>query len=98
MPFVRAGLSDGAAPFMNRTVTVGFIKRFHRRDLMRLGFNWGDPSDDTLRDQYSTELFYRLQFSQNLALTPSLQLLIDPALNLDEDQIWVFGLRARLAL
>ncbi len=34
----------------------------------------------------------------NLALTPSVQLLIDPALNPGEDQIWVLGLRARLAL
>ena len=33
-----------------------------------------------------------------LAITPDVQLLINPALNPDEDQIWVFGLRARLAL
>ena len=98
MPFVRAGWSDGAAPLMNKTATVGFIQRIHLRDLLGFGFNWGDPSDDTFRDQYSTELFYRFQFSQNLALTPSVQLLIDPALNLAEDQIWVFGIRARLSL
>jgi len=83
---------------MNKTATVGFIQRFHRRDLMGLGFNWGDPSNKALRDQYSTELFYRFQFSQNFAITPSVQLLIDPALNPTEDKIWVFGLRARLSL
>jgi porin len=98
MPFFRAGWSDGDAPLMNKTATVGFIHRFHKSDLMGLGFNWGDPSDSALRDQYSTELFYRFQFSQNLAFTPSVQLLIDPALNPDEDKIWVVGLRMRLSL
>lgn len=98
MPFFRAGWSDGEAPLMNGTVTLGGMRRVHRRDLLGLGFNWGDPSDDVLRDQYSTELFYRFQFSQNLALTPSVQWLVDPALNPTVDQIWVFGLRARLSL
>jgi porin len=39
-----------------------------------------------------------LQLTQELAITPDIQLLIDPALNPDEDSIWVVGLRARLAL
>jgi len=30
-------------------------------------------------------------------ITTDLQLLINPALNPDQDSIWVFGLRARLA-
>jgi len=98
MPFVRAGWSDGDAPLMNKTATVGLIHRFHKSDLIGFGFNWGDPSSNALRDQYSSELFYRFQISQNLALTPSVQLLIDPALNPNEDRIWVVGMRARLAL
>ena len=98
MPFFRIGWSDGDAPLMNKTATVGFTHRFHKSDLMGFGFNWGDPSDNALRDQYSTELFYRFQFAQNIALTPSIQLLIDPALNHDENQIWIFGLRMRWTL
>jgi porin len=34
---------------------------------------------------------------KELAVTPNVQFLINPALNPDEDNIWVFGLRARLA-
>ena len=84
---------------MEKTVTVGVAHLLNRRsDVIGLGGNWGDPSDATLRDQYTTELFYRLQFAQNLVITPSVQWLVDPALNPDEDQIWVFGLRARLTL
>lgn len=96
MPFIRVGWSDGEAPLMNATATAGLIRRIHKADLLGFGFNWGDQSNDDLKDQYSSELFYRFQFSQNLAFTPSLQLLIDPALNPDEDQIWVFGLHRRL--
>ena len=36
--------------------------------------------------------------AENLAVTPSFQLLIDPALNPDEDRIWIFGFRARITL
>ncbi len=68
-----------------------------RSDLVGLGVNWGKPSDDSLDDQVSDELFYRLQLAQNLAITPSVQLIINPALNPDENVIAVFGLRLRLA-
>jgi porin len=44
------------------------------------------------------ELFWRWQLARQLAVTPDLQLLINPANNPDEDAIWVFGLRGRFAL
>jgi len=44
------------------------------------------------------ELFYRQQFSPNFAVTPDIQFLVDPALNPEEDPLWVFGVRARPAL
>ena len=59
MPFIRAGWSGGGAPLMNKTVTVGLVQRFFTSDLMGFGFNWGDPSNNALRDQYTTELYYR---------------------------------------
>lgn len=54
------------------------------------------PSDNSLHDQYTAELFYRLYLTKSLAITPDVQLIIDPALNPDEDVIGVFGLRVRL--
>jgi porin len=71
------------------------------RGVIGLGFNWGKPNQTSFagaNDQYTTELFWRYQLTRELAITPSVQLLIDPALNPIEDQIWVFGLRARLVL
>ena len=72
-----------------------------RGDLMGLGLNWSRPSPTGvgpgINDQYSVELFYRVQLSRSIAITPDVQLLIDPALNPTEDQIWIFGLRGRLS-
>ena len=39
-----------------------------------------------------------LQLAKQLAVTPDLQFLINPATNPDQGSIWVFGLRGRLAL
>ena len=99
MPFVKAGWSDGDAPLYNESVTVGAIYYVARRtDLAGFAVNWGGPVDDSLDDQITSELFYRLQLAQNLAITPSAQLILDPALNPDEDEIWFGGIRARLTL
>jgi len=39
-----------------------------------------------------------LQVAQNLAITQSIQLLINPALNPDKGTLWVSGIRARFTL
>jgi porin len=100
MVFAKAGWSDGSAPLYNESYTVGMLHYFAgRSDLLGLATNWGDPPNGSgLNDQTTTELFYRLQLAQNLAITPSLQLVTDPALNPNEDDIWIFSLRARLTL
>jgi len=44
------------------------------------------------------EVFYRIQLSTRIAVTPDLQYIINPALNPDASSIFVWGVRARLAL
>ena len=99
MVFARAGWSEGNTPIYNKTATLG-VGRLIRQwsDVFGIGVNWGDPPDDSLRSQWTTEVFYRMQFSQNLQITPSVQWLVDPALNPTEDEIWVTGIRVRLTL
>jgi porin len=99
MLFGRAGWSKGAAPIYNQTATVG-VGRLIRNwsDVFGFGVNWGRPPDSSLPEQWSAEVFYRLQLSQNLQLTPSLQYLKDPALNSEHSSIWVAGLRMRINL
>jgi porin len=97
MTFFRAGWSEGSAPIFNRSLTAGLIRKFYyRSDTAAIGFNWGDPPDDSLPDQKTLEAFWNIQFAQNFTISPGVQLLVDPALNPDEDQIWIAGLRTRL--
>lgn len=97
MPFLRAGWSDGITPIYNRSASIGLIRKFSfRSDVAGIGINWGDPPDDSLREQTTIEAFWNFQLAQNLAITLSLQHLGNPALNPDEDEIWITGLRGRL--
>lgn len=99
MVFGRLGWSDGAAPISNKTATLGIGRKFRQwSDVFGVGMTWEQLPDNSLPDQWSTEIFYRLQLSQNLQLTPSLQYLKDPALNPEHSSIWVAGLRMRLSL
>jgi len=99
MPFLRAGYADGGGTLLEKSVGAGIGYYFNEsKDLIGFGLNWGQPPDSNLNDQYTAELYYRFQLAQNLAITPDVQLIIDPALNPDESTIWIFGLRARLAL
>ena len=97
MPFVRAGWAEGTAPVWDRSVSVGLGHYFSRRsDLAALGVSWGRPSGTSIDDQFTLEGFYRLQVLQSLAITPSLQLLVNPATNPDEDVVGLLGFRFRL--
>lgn len=97
MPFFRAGWSEGEAPLMHRAVTGGVLRYCgYRGDLAGIGLSWEDPVDRSLPEQNSIELFYRLQIAQNLAITPSLQFLVNPALNPDEESLTLLGIRGRI--
>jgi len=103
LPFIRAGYAEDGGSLMQKSVSVGFgYQRSPGRNLLGAGLNWGEPNETTftsgLDDQYTAEVFYRWQLAREIALTPDVQYLRNPALNPDQDSIWVFGLRARLVL
>lgn len=103
MPFLRGGYAKDGGSLLQKSVSAGVGHRVPSGEhLVALGLNWGQPNESTfgpgLSDQYGAEVFWRWQLGTPLAVTPSLQLLINPALNPNENTIWVFGLRARFAL
>jgi len=103
LPFVRAGYAEDGGSIMQKSISAGFgYQPVPGGDLLGFGLNWGQPNENTfgpgLRDQYTAEVFYRWQLAPQLAITPDVQLIIDPALDPSENTIWIFGLRARLAL
>ncbi len=103
LPFLRAGYAKDGGSLLQGSVSLGLGYQWVPfQDVVGFGFNWGQPNETTfeseLDDQYSFEAFYRLQLARQLALTPDVQLLFNPALNPDAGSTWVFGVRARLAL
>jgi len=103
MPFLRGGFAEDGGSLLQKSISTGVGYQWvPGRDVIGLGLNWGQPNETTwgpgLRDQYTLELFWRWQLGAQLAVTPDLQLLINPALNPDVGSIWVFGVRGRLAL
>ena len=101
-PFVRAGWADEGIALMKKSASAGCgFSPGAGSNLLGFGVNWGEPSQSfgtNLDDQYAVEAFYRLQLSDETALTTDVQLLLDPALNPKDDSIWVLGIRARIAL
>jgi porin len=107
MPFIRAGYAKDGNSLLERSVSTGFAYQpdpigGDAGNLLGFGANWGAPNEAVfgagLDDQYALELFYRLQVTKEIAITPDIQFVMNPALNPGEDNLWVFGLRVRLAL
>jgi porin len=103
MPFLRGGYAEDGGSLLQASVSAGVGYQWHpRRDLVGLAGNWGRPNETTwvsgLDDQYSFELFWRFQLADELAITPDIQFIQNPALNPGEDSIWIYGIRARLAI
>ena len=82
---------------MQTTFSTGLGPRRENYDVAGVGFSWGKPADGTLRDQFTSEFFYRFQLTQFLAVTPDIQLIVDSALNPDIDVLALFGVRLRPA-
>lgn len=100
-PFVLGGISDGNATLFKTDLVAGLgvaidTRNRPARDAFGIAFGWGDPSNNSLRDQYTGEMFYRLQVTENFAVTPSVQLILNPAANPLQDRIVVGSVRARL--
>lgn len=98
MLFGRLGWSDGsAATFAERAVNAGVLWRpgFYD-DLIGFGITMADLPDASLDWQTTVEAFYRLDISDNLALTADVQYLKNPGFNQNDPLI--FGLRLRFNL
>lgn len=98
LPFVRGGYTKDSGSLLEKSLSVGVgYQPVPMRGVIGAGFNWGKPNGGG-RDQYTTELFWRYQITKELAVTPSLQYIIDPALNPTQDNLFAAGLRVRVVL
>lgn len=96
--FFRSGWSSGGSRMSKKSLAGGLTYIVpSRSDMVGLGMSWSEPSNKKLDAQTCYELFYRVQLSPRLAITPSLQYIDDPALpSAQDDHLWFYGLRGRL--
>ena len=97
--FARYGLADEGGILTEQYAAAGAVatRPFDRHhDRAGVALSWSRPAERALPDQWNAEIFYRLQLTSTMQLTPSVQLIVDPAENPAEDAIAVFSLRARL--
>ena len=98
MPFIRAGWAEGSAARADATVIGGMLYR-PGNGIGEFGgaLGWESLSGSGLGDQTAAEVFFRWDVNPHFALTPSVQMLFDPALNPSDDVIVLGGIRARLS-
>jgi hypothetical protein len=98
--FLRLGVGDNDVTPVERFVSSGlaFESPFGRsNDSVGVGVAWSDPSPGVgSRDETLLEFFYRVGLSPSIALTPDLQLVLDPANNAREDIIAIGGVRLHI--
>jgi porin len=102
IPFIRAGYAKDGGSLLEKSISAGFAyQTITGGNQLGFAYNWGVPNKSTwgsgLDTQQTLEAFYRMQLWKELAITPDIQYIRNPALNPDDDSLWVFGLRARLA-
>jgi len=98
LPFVRGGYTKDRGSLLEKSLSVGVgYQPVPMRGVIGAGFNWGDPNGGGT-SQYTTELFWRYQLTKEIALTPSLQYIHNPALDPTEDRLFAAGLRFRVVL
>lgn len=97
LPFARYGYADGEAALMQNTFSTGIGLQCKNRDVFGAGISWGKPANSSRSDQFTSEIFYRFQLTEFLAITPDMQFIVDPANNANVDELVFFGIRLRAA-
>ena len=103
-PFVRYGYADGGANGptpAKHMVNVGLVTDGifgQDKDRIGVGYTWSDPADSSLDKQQMIDAYYRVQLTPEIEIGPTLEIVFDPVRNPDDDTVYVWGFRTRIAL
>jgi porin len=95
-PFARGGFSVGETTAVKGNVAAGVGIMMRGDDQLAIGLAWTRPAQGVGPDQYTAEVFYRLQVLRNFALTPDLQVVLNPVGRSTGTAVVIAGLRSRL--
>lgn len=97
--FLRYAAVDEEECDLEQVLGTGVVlwRPFGRdRDWIGFAFMWGDVADDSLRNEYALETYWRVQLTERLELTPDLQIHVHP--DRGDGVSLMGGLRLRIAL
>jgi porin len=99
--FFRFGTGDGRRTDIQQTLATGVVftrAGGYNNDWFGLGYIWNDPSNGNRPDDHGLEAFWRLQVTENIQVTPDVQLYIDPSMNPIRNLEMSCGLRVGIFL
>lgn len=94
--FLRLGYAQDDAADFDRFVSagLGIASPLGRQDdLVGIGVAWARPNDARFHEETLLEVFYRIQFTVGVQVTPDIQVILNPAQNTQDDTVAVFGTR-----
>jgi len=96
--FLRGGYAKDGGSILTKSLSSGLSHfGFMPKDIYGIGLNWGKPNEELYgkdpKEQYTSEIFYRYQANKHIQFTPSIQLILNPALNPQDNFLTVFGFR-----
>ena len=103
-PFLRYGYADVSATgptSVKNMVNIGLVIDEilgQTNDRIGVGYTWSDPADKVLDNQSTIDAYYRIQVTPEIQVGPTLEIIFDPVRNPDEDTVFVWGIRTRIAL
>ena len=102
-PFIRFAYTQDGGSLLQTALLAGLgYQPVPGSHLLGFGYSFGKPNETTfgegLSDQHLFELFYRIQLSKLIAITPVIQYIINPALNEQQSSLFLWGIRGRIAL
>jgi len=97
--FLRYGYSERDVGRFEHSVSTGLVFRdpfgFEHGDVAGVGVAW-TRANHADEGEVSTELFYRVQLTQNIQITPNVLVVFDPQNSDKADPVAVFGMRVRV--
>jgi porin len=102
-PFARFAYTKDAGSFLQTTLAIGIgYQPNPGSHLLSAAYSLGKVNETTFGSSYPAqhiiEVFYRIQLSSRIAVTPDLQFIINPALNDQQNAIILGGIRGRITL
>jgi hypothetical protein len=94
--FLKYNQSDKRKPLVRKSIAGGIMwtNPFGcGEDWLGLGAGWSEPTDQTLRDEYLLESFWRMQLTPAVQFTSGVQLWFNPSMARGDDLEAVFTLR-----